>query len=76
MNLPADRHVLPLGDLVEHDESRECWCGPRLERRCPECADRPLSARGCWRCKAGWIKATAEDDATVLVIHNAADGRK
>ena len=25
-----DIHVLPIGDLREHVEARECWCRPRL----------------------------------------------
>lgn len=24
-------HVLPIGDLREHSDSRACWCRPRLE---------------------------------------------
>ena len=24
-------HVLPLGDLIEHEESQDCPCGPRVE---------------------------------------------
>lgn len=27
-----DIHVLPIDDLRAHDESRACWCEPRLER--------------------------------------------
>jgi hypothetical protein len=27
-----DIHVLPLGDLVEHEQSRKCWCVPMLEQ--------------------------------------------
>ena len=27
----ADYHVLPVRDLVEHEEFRQCWCHPRLE---------------------------------------------
>ena len=26
-----DVHVLPQNDLREHDESRFCWCMPRIE---------------------------------------------
>lgn len=22
------RHVLPIGDLCEHEESQNCWCNP------------------------------------------------
>ena len=28
---PPDTHVMPIDDLREHDETRTCWCGPRLE---------------------------------------------
>jgi hypothetical protein len=24
-------HVLPLGDLCEHQSSPSCWCGPTLD---------------------------------------------
>lgn len=24
----ADVHVMPVNDLREHDESRDCWCKP------------------------------------------------
>ena len=36
-----DLHVLPIADLREHEESRECWCGPSLEHNpgCPAIAD-------------------------------------
>lgn len=27
-----DIHVLPLTDLREHDETRTCWCQPKVER--------------------------------------------
>ena len=30
---PADRHVLPIDDLREHDETRTCWCTPTVEYR-------------------------------------------
>jgi hypothetical protein len=26
-----DVHVLPVNDLREHEESRDCWCEPRVE---------------------------------------------
>ena len=67
---PRDQHVLPAGDLVDHDETRRCWCTPRLEAECPErCGD------GCWRCEDGWIATDADDPGGVVVVHNAADGR-
>lgn len=28
---PGVVHVRPLGDLMEHEESPDCWCGPRAE---------------------------------------------
>jgi len=43
-------HVLPLNDLIEHYENRECPCNPRLE-------------------------LVPESD-TMLVIHDALDGRE
>jgi len=33
----ADVHVLPLEDLREHEESRVCWCSPRLEQEEEDC---------------------------------------
>lgn len=27
----ADVHVLPINDLREHEETRDCWCKPRVE---------------------------------------------
>lgn len=27
----ADVHIVPLGDLQDHEETRDCWCTPRLE---------------------------------------------
>lgn len=32
----SDLHVLPLGDLREHDEMRECWCRPDVTQE-PDC---------------------------------------
>lgn len=26
-----DTHVLPINDLRQHEESRACWCRPRIE---------------------------------------------
>jgi len=28
---PRDIHVTPVGDLRAHDDTRTCWCGPRIE---------------------------------------------
>jgi len=30
--MKRDIHVLPLNDLREHDETRTCWCQPKVER--------------------------------------------
>lgn len=27
----GDGHVFPLGDLVEHEETEDCICGPEVE---------------------------------------------
>ena len=36
-----DIHVVPVGDLREHDESgRACWCKPRIETCDPRTGDR------------------------------------
>jgi hypothetical protein len=45
---PPDLHILPIADLREHRESRDCWCDPALE----------------------------QEQDTVLVIHQSADGRE
>jgi len=31
MASPVDTHVLPINDLRAHTETRDCWCGPRVE---------------------------------------------
>lgn len=31
--MKGDLHVLPVGDLREHQETRECWCRPRVEQQ-------------------------------------------
>jgi hypothetical protein len=33
MSLPDDRtvHVVPINDLVDHEDSDECVCGPRVD---------------------------------------------
>ena len=78
----ADYHVLPVRDLVDHDEGRDCWCAPRLERPCPNCTDGDVVLAGhttasCWvdECVAGYVPAAVGYIGAVLVIHNAADGR-
>ena len=30
--MPRDIHVLPMGDLRDHAETRDCWCCPMVER--------------------------------------------
>ncbi len=32
----ADVHVLPIGDLKEHNEVRDCWCDPLVVIRYDE----------------------------------------
>lgn len=29
--MASDYHVLPVNDLREHAEARDCWCEPRVE---------------------------------------------
>lgn len=65
-----DVHVLPIGDLVDHDETRTCWCAPRVEKLCGDC-----DGAGCWKCENGYTTECGEDDVAT-VIHNAADGRE
>ena len=36
MTPPRDVHVLPIDDLREHEETRQCWCRPRLLQDAPE----------------------------------------
>jgi len=31
-DVKRDIHVLPMKDLREHDETRTCWCHPKVER--------------------------------------------
>lgn len=70
----SDIHTLPIGDLVDHDETRTCWCGPSVVRDCPDCDE---VAAGCWLCEGeGVIPADPETDAPCHVRHNAADGRE
>lgn len=71
MRLTHDIQVLPITDLVDHDESRECWCGPRIEAKCTE----EGCDGDCWRCVSGWMVVDKNYDDTAIVIHNAADGR-
>lgn len=63
-----DIHVLPANDLMEHTESRNCWCCPRLEWPCDECVT------GCWKC--GGKMLPEPTGHACVVTHNALDGRK
>ena len=69
-----DVHVKPINDLVDHDETRHCWCQPALLRPCYECDD---DDDDCWVCGGeGQLPAEVEDGGTIIVVHNAADGRE
>lgn len=70
----GDVHTLPVSDLVDHDERRNCWCQPKLLRACPECVE--IEARECWNCYGeGVLLANIDDAIGIMVVHNAADGR-
>lgn len=28
---PGDQHVIPLDDLLDHQETPDCWCDPKVE---------------------------------------------
>lgn len=30
-----DRHIVPVGDLREHDSLPSCWCKPTEDDECP-----------------------------------------
>lgn len=70
----GDVHTMPVADLVDHDQTRDCWCSPTYHTPCPEnCKD------GCWRCghdEDGMLTVTKDFDSSVQVIHRAADGRE
>lgn len=73
----SDQHVLPLGDLVDHDETRTCWCGPKVEVPCDACEGVVLETVVCWKCgDQRWVPALSGDARPAVVVHNAADGRK
>lgn len=63
-------HVIPLNDVRKHRESADCWCKPKLERKCCICG-----GGGCEGCSDGFVTAD-EPDGAVLVTHRAADGRE
>lgn len=69
----GDVHTIPVRDLVDHDERRDCWCGPKLLHPCAECDD---VGEDCWRCEGeGVVPAEAESCGIIMVIHHATDGR-
>jgi hypothetical protein len=73
--MSTDLHVLPAGDLVDHDERRDCFCWPEVVAVCPECGERD-DPTGCWRCdERGVLPREDAPEAPVMVIHNALDGR-
>jgi hypothetical protein len=57
-----------------HDpDSLDCWCKPRFDLMCSECAEAECSC-GCWKCGGdGWVtvdRETAEaTDEPVIIIH-------
>ena len=67
-----DWKVIPIGDLVDHDEDgRVCWCQPEYLRICKDCA-----GSGCWKCDdSGYVETTVTYKGPVIVLHDAADGR-
>ena len=69
--MKGDQHVLPIGDIVDHNETRICWCGPRIEARCNDC-----DGTGCWKYYGGFAVVGVEDERPCIVIHNSADGRE
>ena len=66
-----DTHALPVADLVDHDETRDCWCQPRVLQVCGECDG---DEDGCWFCEDGMVEAS-DPTMEALVVHNAVDGR-
>lgn len=71
----GDIHSIPVGDLVDHDQVRTCWCQPTLFAPCPEkCFE---EEDPCWRCEGErTIPVDLDFEESVQVIHNAADGRE
>jgi hypothetical protein len=35
--MPDDIHILPVGDIREHTERRDCWCEPEIKWACDAC---------------------------------------
>jgi len=63
MTNPADVHVLPVNDLREHDETRTCWCRPRIEIE----EDFLTALVG---------QSPGSFERRVLVVHHSLDGRE
>lgn len=36
--MSGDIHVVPVNDIIEHEDIRQCWCRPRIERADTPCA--------------------------------------
>lgn len=72
----SDVHVMPVGDLIDHDERRDCRCQPEFAAVRPECEDEDEPG-DCWRCGGrGLAPVDPPPDAPLVVIHNAVDGRE
>lgn len=67
----SDIHVLPIGDLREHEETRDCWCHPRVEG--PPEENTNNATEGSFTDVEGQIDGSMED---VVVVHNSLDGRE
>ncbi len=37
-----DVHVIPIGDIYEHQESRECWCQPKVTANKQDVLQQPI----------------------------------
>lgn len=58
--MTGDVHILPIDDLRAHEETRDCWCRPTLQRHVRHAVDRGVAIR----------------IETIVVVHNSADGRE
>ena len=58
---------------VEHqEESRTCWCNPRVEQECPECHGGPVKGElfSCPRCNSkGWVPLY-DEELPAVILHN------
>lgn len=69
------REVYPLfgpphliGPDHEPNDTLDCWCGPRMEKRCTECNTGQMMT--CFKCNGtGWYTVAWDDgyDPTVIV---------